>query len=192
MGGLAGLFGMERAEMPLDGIEMFGNPTLGKLWQVECLLATEDKWCKGRLHDRKGRHCLVGAIVEADGRQELTRPIIRAIKEISGKHYWRIELFNDDPATTHRDVLRVIDRTRLIIVSEIARADQPRGWYLKLRDKIEEMFAISKDTLENSGSGPCPIETDAVPLPVRSNTHLWPDQYARARRLVDGTSELVR
>ena len=65
------------------------------------MLAIEDQWCKGRLHDRKGRHCLVGAITEVNGRQELTRPIIRAIKEISGKHYWRIELFNDDPGTNH-------------------------------------------------------------------------------------------
>ena len=100
--------------MPLDGTEMFENPILGKLWQVECMLATEDQWCKGRLHDRKGRHCLVGAMTEVNGRQDLTRPIIRAIKEISGRHYWRIELFNDDPSTNHQDVLRVLHRTRLI------------------------------------------------------------------------------
>ena len=130
-------------EMPLDGTEMFENPALAKLWEVECMLATEDQWCKGRLHDRRGRHCLVGAITEANARQELTRPIIRAIKELSGKHYWRIELFNDDPATNHQDVLRVLQRARLILFSELANADQPRAWYLKLYDKIvTEVFGI--------------------------------------------------
>jgi hypothetical protein len=127
--------------MPLDGTEMFENPILGKLWQVECMLATEDQWCKGRLHDRKGRHCLVGAMTEVNGRQDLTRPIIRAIKEISGRHYWRIESFNDDPSTNHQDVLRVLHRARLILISEIAEADEPRAWYLKLLDKIEGILS---------------------------------------------------
>jgi hypothetical protein len=145
--------------MPLDGTEMFENPILGKLWQVECMLATEDQWCKGRLHDRKGRHCLVGAMTEVNGRQDLTRPIIRAIKEISGRHYWRIESFNDDPSTNHQDVLRVLHRARLILISEIAEADEPRAWYLKLLDKIEGILSGPKDNagLYAFASNPAPV-----------------------------------
>jgi hypothetical protein len=177
--------------MPLDGAEMFEDPKLAKLWRVECLLATEDQWCKGRLHDRRGRHCLVGAMVEVNARQELTRPVIRAIKEISGKHYWRVESFNDDPTTTHRDVLKVLDRTRLIIVSGTARADQPRGWRQKFFEKVEEIFATSKDSPERSGAGPLPIKIDPIPAPVSSNT-FWRNKPAGSHRLTEETKLVVR
>ncbi len=172
--------------MPLDGTEMFENPALGKLWQVECMLATEDQWCKGRLHDRKGRHCLVGAIAEVNGRQELTRPIIRAIKEISGKHYWRIESFNDDPSTNHQDVLRVLYRARMIIIEELADAEEPRAWYVKLLNKIEEMLSISKDQLVYSPNhSPAPVQVNASAA-VRS------DEYLGLHAPVRETAELVR
>jgi hypothetical protein len=130
--------------MPLDGSEMlFDEPRLAKLRQVECLLASEDRWCKGRLHDRKGRHCLLGALAEVDGRQDLTRPILRAIKAVSGRHYWRIESFNDNPTTTHRDVLRVLHHTRLLIIADLGGADRPRPWYLKAWETISSTVAIS-------------------------------------------------
>ena len=48
--------------MPFDGIETFETHPLMKLGAVERLLATEQQWCKGRLRDAHGRHCLVGAI----------------------------------------------------------------------------------------------------------------------------------
>ena len=170
--------------MPLDGTELFANPTLAKLWQVEGLLATEDQWCKGRLHDRKGRHCLVGAITEANGRQELTRPIIRAIKEISGRHYWRIESFNDDSSTNHQDILRVLHRARLIIIEDLARAEEPRSWYLKLYQVIDEFFAISAGSL-----GFCSVDGGAVAVPARANAAAPSDDRKRsserARELVD-------
>jgi hypothetical protein len=175
--------------MPLDGTEMFENPALAKLWEVECLLATEDQWCKGRLHDRRGRHCLVGAMIEANGRQELTRPIIRAIKEISGKHYWRIESFNDDSATNHQDILRVLQRARLIILAELANADQPRAWYLKLLDTIaNEIFAMP------SASSVYAVEAKSVPapVPVRSSEALRPADYRRASRRTPEFSDLCQ
>ena len=111
--------------MPWDGAELFENRTLAKLGQVERLLATEQHWCKGSLRDASGRHCLVGAIVAVGGRRELMRPVIRAAREVSGKRYWRIEAFNDDPNTTHRDVMRVLSRTRQNLLADIARPRQP-------------------------------------------------------------------
>ncbi len=127
--------------MPLDGTEFFDDPALAKLWQVERLLASEDQWCKGALRDRKGRHCLVGAIAVADGRRELTKPILVAAREVGGRHYWRIQSFNDDPVTTHRDILQVIDRARAILVSDLARARQP-GWQQKFKATIAGLFSL--------------------------------------------------
>lgn len=98
--------------MPFDGIDAFDNHPLAKLGAVERMLATEQQWCKGRLRDAHGRHCLVGAIEAVGGRQVLQKPILQAAREVSGKRYWRIEFFNDDPRTTHADVLQVLRRTR--------------------------------------------------------------------------------
>jgi len=98
--------------MPFDGIDGFDNHPMAKLGAVERMLATEQQWCKGRLRDAHGRHCLVGAIEAVGGRQLLQKPILQAAREVSGKRYWRIEFFNDDPRTTHADVLLVLRRTR--------------------------------------------------------------------------------
>ena len=98
--------------MPFDGIDGFDNQPMAKLGAVERMLATEQQWCKGRLRDAHGRHCLVGAIEAVGGRQLLQKPILQAAREVSGKRYWRIEFFNDDPRTTHADVLLVLRRTR--------------------------------------------------------------------------------
>jgi hypothetical protein len=98
--------------MPFDGIDAFDNHPIAKLGAVERMLATEQQWCKGRLRDAHGRHCLVGAIEAVGGRQVLQKPILQAAREVSGKRYWRIEFFNDDPRTTHADVLQVLRRTR--------------------------------------------------------------------------------
>ena len=163
--------------MPLDGSELFANPTLAKLWEVECLLATEDQWCKGRLHDRKGRHCLVGAISEVNARQELTRPLIRAIKEVSGKHYWRIESYNDDPNTSHQDVLRVLYRARLLVIEDIARANEPKPWYMKLREFANEIFSSTggHPGLDDAGSS-------AISVPVTITKPRRSDKYREALR----------
>ena len=77
--------------MPFDGIDTFEPHPLAKLGAVERLLATEQQWCKGRLRDAHGRHCLVGAIEAVDGRQMLQRVVMQAAREVSGKRYWRIE-----------------------------------------------------------------------------------------------------
>jgi hypothetical protein len=98
--------------MPFDGIDAFDNHPIAKLGAVERMLATEQQWCKGRLRDAHGRHCLVGAIEAVGGRPVLQKPILQAAREVSGKRYWRIEFFNDDPRTTHADVLQVLRRTR--------------------------------------------------------------------------------
>lgn len=117
--------------MPLDSIEFPQNPLLVKLGRIERLLATEQQWCKGRLRDGEGRHCLVGAIEAADAWQEMPRIILRATREVSGKRYWRIEAFNDHPLTTHRDVLMVLHRAREDILAQMAARYERQPWYRK-------------------------------------------------------------
>lgn len=103
--------------MPFDGTDAFDSHPIAKLGAVERMLATEQQWCKGRLRDAHGRHCLVGAIEAVGGRQVLQKPILQAAREVSGKRYWRIEFFNDDPRTTHADVLQVLRRARENMIS---------------------------------------------------------------------------
>ncbi len=173
--------------MPLDGTELFENPTLGKLWEVERLLATEEHWCKGRLHDRRGRHCLVGAITEVNARQELTRPIIRAIKEISGKHYWRIESFNDDPNTSHQDILRVLHRARLILIADLARAEEPRPWYRKLLEIIDEVLPRSEKETADYQAGLAPL-----PVPIRTDEPVQSEVRVALPQRIRETSDLLQ
>ncbi len=111
--------------MPFDGLDTFETHPLAKLGAVERLLANEQQWCKGRLRDAHGRHCLVGAIEAVDGRQTLQRVILQAAREVSGKRYWRIEFFNDDPRTTHADVLEVLRHAREYIIAGMSGDPQP-------------------------------------------------------------------
>jgi hypothetical protein len=115
--------------MPLDSIEFTGNPLLAKLGLVETLLAREQQWCKGRLRDAEGRHCLVGAIEAADAWQDLPRIILRAVRQVSGRRHWRIEAFNDHPLTTHREILAVLRRAREEILAQMTRADEAPPWH---------------------------------------------------------------
>lgn len=115
--------------MPLDGTELglFENHPLAKLGAVERLLASEQQWCKGKLRDSNGRHCLVGAMQAADARHVLEPIILRAAREVGGKCYWRIEFFNDDPRTTHADVLRVLRQARETIITGMIEGDRRPG-----------------------------------------------------------------
>jgi len=123
--------------MPLDCLSFSENPLLAKLGRVERLLATEHQWCKGKLHDADGRYCLVGAIEATDGWPEVARVILRAVREVSGRRYWRIESFNDDLRTTHADVLAVLRQARENIIASMADDHDlqpwPRNWLQMLR-----------------------------------------------------------
>lgn len=133
--------------MPFDSIDFPENPLLAKLGRVERLLATEQQWCKGRLRDADGRHCLAGAIEAADAWQEIPRIILRAAREVSGRRYWRIESFNDDPRTTHRDVMLVLRRARQTIIAQIeTQCDPP--WYRKWVQSLRAVQPASGYGLE--------------------------------------------
>ena len=142
--------------MPFDGIDVPGSDQLAKLAAVEKLLATEQQWCKGRLRDAHGRHCLVGAIEAVEGRQVLQRVILQAAREVSGKRYWRIEFFNDHPSTTHADVLRVLRRARENVLAGMIEGN-PCPWHERWRQTLRCL---------------CSERSSAISVPLRSTTDL--------------------
>jgi hypothetical protein len=131
--------------MPLDGTEfaLLEDHPLAKLAAVERLLATRQQWCQGKMRDEQGRHCLVGAMEAAQARQMLEPVILRAAREVGGKRYWRIEFFNDDPRTTHADVLRVLRRARDNVIHSMIDGDRRRSWRQMLAEAWRALRAGS-------------------------------------------------
>lgn len=144
--------------MPLDGSDLglFANHPLAKLGAVESLLASAHQWCKGKMRDSDGRHCLVGAIQAVEARQILEPIILRAARQIGGKRYWRIEYFNDDPLTTHADVLRVLRLARDKIIAEMIEPDQRRPWRDRLAQALRALCSGSvAEACTALSFGPC-------------------------------------
>ena len=106
---------------------------MGKIDKVINLLATPDRWCKGTLRTHDGRHCIRGAIMAVDGVGTLQPVVLRAINEVTGRHYRRIESFNDHPFTDHAQVVEVLVRARTdLAMGHLAairvRPPAPVGW----------------------------------------------------------------
>ena len=154
--------------MPLDGTEFeaVGNGPLVKLGAVERLLINQNQWCKGRLRDKDGRFCLAGAMQAVEARQLLDPIILRAIREVGGKRYWRIESFNDYPSTTHADVLRVLRRARENVIAGVIKGN-PRPWHERWLQTLRCL---------------CSERWSAISVPLRSTTDL-PGQDASATPL---------
>jgi hypothetical protein len=96
--------------MPFDGTGDGRGEVLQKLERVIDLLSNEERWCKGIAETPGGRRCLMGAIRKAEGQLLLEPIVLQAIREVTGRNYWRIESFNDAKATSHALVLEVLER----------------------------------------------------------------------------------
>ncbi len=109
--------------MPFDGIGYEGRiEALDKMDKVIDLLAREDRWCKQQLRSYDGRRCILGAMMAADATILLKEPILLAIKQVSGRDFLRIEMFNDHPLTTHAMVLRVLHQARDNIITRATQS----------------------------------------------------------------------
>ena len=122
--------------MPFDGTGYEGRiEALDKVDKVIDLLAREDRWCKQQLRSYDGRRCILGAMMAADATIALKEPILLAIKQVTGRDYLRIEMFNDHPLTTHGLVIRVLHQARENIVHGVAErpmalaAPQTGAWW---------------------------------------------------------------
>jgi hypothetical protein len=151
--------------MPFDGTELglYENHPLAKLGAVERLLAAEQQWCKGKMRDSSGRHCLVGAIQAVEARQVLEPIVLRAARVVGGKRYWRIEFFNDDPRTTHADVLRVLRLVRENITTRMIEGERVRPWPQRFAQAIGALCSGSVAEISAAlGFGGTDSEPEAV------------------------------
>ena len=119
--------------MPFDGVGLGLDDRVGKIDRVIDLLGTSDRWCKGTLKTHDGRRCIRGAIMAVDGVGTLQPVVLRAINEVTGRHYRRIESFNDHPDTHHGQVVEVLERARDdLIAGRLAtlrsKPAAPVGW----------------------------------------------------------------
>ncbi|HEX3418642.1 MAG TPA: hypothetical protein VHT21_19880 [Stellaceae bacterium] len=172
--------------MPLDGTDLYDNHPVAKLGAVERLLATEQQWCKGRLRDAYGRHCLVGAIEAVGARQMLHKPILHAAREVSGKRYWRIEFFNDDPRTTHEDVLQVLRRARENMIAGMICDCGPQPWHQRWANALRVRSGPDTGGAPRSGGGEHRLFEDEPAVPYRgSRPAAYPDRYSLNERTVE-------
>lgn len=137
--------------MPFDGTGHEGRiDALDKMDKVIDLLSREDRWCKQQLRSYDGRRCILGAMMAADATIALKEPILLAIKQVTGRDYLRIEMFNDHPLTTHGTVVKVLGQARDNLVSGVI--SQPRAmaattssvWWgapLKPLSQLRRLFA---------------------------------------------------
>jgi len=112
--------------MPFDGTGLEGRiDALDKLDRVTGLLAREDRWCKQQLRSYDGRRCILGAMMAVEATVTLKEPVLRAIKQVTGRDYLRIEMFNDHPLTNHALVLEVLQQTRRELLRDFGKAPAP-------------------------------------------------------------------
>jgi hypothetical protein len=122
--------------MPFDGVGFAFEDRVSKIDKVIDLLATPDKWCKGNLRTSDGRYCVRGALMAVDGGINLQAIVLRAIREVTGKHYLRIESFNDRSETDHAEVLAVLRRARDRLINAEVDPDHCTtsvGWCTRMR-----------------------------------------------------------
>jgi hypothetical protein len=101
--------------MPFDGSGGTHLPLVQVIDRVIELLSSGDRWCQDYIN-YYDRRCIVGAMAEVHGALSLNMPILHAAEEVTGRPFWRIELFNDDLWTSHALVLRALYRARENIV----------------------------------------------------------------------------
>jgi hypothetical protein len=131
--GFSALAETEGQTMPFDGVGFSVDDPLRKIDAVINLLATPEQWCKGKLSTYDGRHCIRGAMIAVNGVGTLQPVVLRAINQVSARHYRRIESFNDHPDTDHAQVVEVLARARTDLAlghlaAIRARAPAPVGW----------------------------------------------------------------
>lgn len=103
--------------MPFDGTGFVPNEYLQQIDEIIDLIGTPDRWCKRNFRAPGGRYCLRGAIREVDRFETIRGIILETIQDTTGHAYRKIEAFNDDPQTSHQQVVEVLLRARDNIIA---------------------------------------------------------------------------
>lgn len=116
--------------MPFDVVGFATDDRVSKIDQVIDLLATPDKWCKAQFKGPDGSYCIRGAMMAVQAEEYLKPIVLRAIHDVTGQRYWRIESFNDHPNTQYAEVRRVLTRARQLLVNGWTPEMEPppAGW----------------------------------------------------------------
>lgn len=78
---------------------------------AKALIDTPEKWIKGELHTKRGAqhcYCIYGALAQVVRTEEDDAGVVRALRAVAPHRY--LSVFNDDPATTHADIMALFDR----------------------------------------------------------------------------------
>jgi hypothetical protein len=81
--------------MPFDGpVVEIPRIALEKIDRIFVLLRSADRWCQGAMERDGGRRCILGAMRAAHAELLLERPILHAVKQVTGHNHRGIESFN--------------------------------------------------------------------------------------------------
>src|SRR5262249_13637002 len=108
--------------------------------------------------------------------------------EVSGKRYWRIEFFNDDPRTTHADVLEVLQRARENIIAGMIGENSARPWHQRWLEKLRALSPGSDTCPAFGGSDDAPqaLPRESAAFGCGTRASLRPDAIRETRpELVD-------
>lgn len=125
--------------MPFDNLNQAPTGDLEILMDARDRICGQDAWAQGRFKDR-GRLCLVAALSLASGsrnfeqpnrtERRLARMLVRQLPPDSP--WWvrvrivsarrRLMLFNDDPRTSHGDVVALLDQAISVLTSKASVA----------------------------------------------------------------------
>ena len=96
--------------MPFDSTTFVEESQVVKdLRAAKALIDTPEKWCKGAIK-RGDSYCALGAILYGVKHKNRERAETALRGALDRKWGWLVAPFNNDPETTHTDVLDLFDR----------------------------------------------------------------------------------
>lgn len=101
--------------MPFDGDPKNHETKPLAIDAAIALIGEPRAWCKGALRNAAGQHCILGALVDANALDAFG--VVSDILKDEGWGECAIPRFNNDPDTTHADVMRVLHRARELLTS---------------------------------------------------------------------------
>jgi hypothetical protein len=105
---------------------------------------------------------------------------------VSGKRYRRIEFFNDDPRTTHEDVLQVLRRARENMIAGMICEYGPQPWHQRWANALRMRSGPDTGGAPRSGGGEHRLFEDEPAVPYRgSRPAAYPDRYSLNERTVE-------
>lgn len=79
------------------------------------LLSNPKRWGKGSAYPTPRSYCVIGALSECNSSRRGSYERLKAVVQLVERHIPTAEklvsFYNDDPETTHQDILNLLDKT---------------------------------------------------------------------------------